>query len=227
MRKAVFCLIGTLFVFAAISTAATIRTGVNAGNTVLAPGTTDPTWTISTDGGATFSSTKVLYPAQICCGMETVAGTAAWVSDPSIVDGNAATAWGIDQMVYIRRTIDLTGFDLSTVALGGTWRIADWTMGIYLNGNLIPGTNIGKGDQGTQGTWFSDHAFSVAAGSPFFVAGLNTLEFQAQSINSVYDGIWFDGTLTGRQVGGDVPEPSSLLLLAGGVAAMALKAHRR
>jgi hypothetical protein len=158
--------------------------------------------------------------------METVANTAAWVSDPSINDTVATTAWGVDKMVYIRHNFDLTGYDLSTVALGGTWRIADWTMGIYLNGNLIPGTDIGKGNPATQGTWFSDHLLSVAAGSAFFVAGVNTLEFQAQSINSGWDGLWFDGAVTGRQTGGgEIPEPSSLLLLAGGAVALTLKAR--
>jgi hypothetical protein len=204
----------TLIVVAATPASAApiiLRTGVDATNAVLPSGAVDPNWTISTDDGATFVSDKVLYPAQICCGMESVAGTAAWISDPSINANAPNTAWGINQDVFLRRTFDLTGYDLSTVSLQGNWRIADWTFGISLNGNLIPGTAIGNcGDnQALCGTWFSDHALAVLAGSGLFVNGLNTLEFRAQSINSGWDGLWLDAQVDGRRV---VPEPSLMLL---------------
>jgi hypothetical protein len=198
-----------------------LRTGVDASNAVLAAGDLDPAWLISTNG-STFDSAKVLYPVQVCCGMETAGTTAAWISDPSITAGLPNTAWGVDNTVYIRRTFDVSGLALSSLALSGTWRLADWTMGAYLNGNLIPGTNIGNGgaDQSI-GTWFSDH--SLTAGSALFVSGINTLEFRGQSVNSGWDGLWFDGTVTGDPV----PEPSSLLLLTGGLLALRRRAAAR
>lgn len=203
----------------------TLRTGVDAGNTVLAAGATDTAWTISTDGGATYSDARVLFPAQICCGMQTVAGTAAWISDPSVQANSESTGWGVNEDVFIRRTFDLTGFDLATVALSGTWRLADWTFGISLNGNLIAGTAIGNcgGDQGACGTWFSDHLLSVVAGSPFFVQGINTLEFRGQSLNSAYDGLWFAGEVTGVRA---VPEPVALVLVVTALGSFAAARRR-
>ena len=200
-----------------------VRTGVDAGLGVLGSGSLDPAWTISTDGGGTFGAAKVLYSVAQCCGMATVTGEAAWISDASSNAANASSAWGINRNVYLRRSFDLSGYDLSTVFLTGLWRLADWTFGIYLNGALITGTDIGNcgGDQGACGTWFSDHALNVAAGGTGFVSGMNTLEFRGQSINSVYDGLWFSGTVDGRKL----PEPGSLLLV--GAALLGLAAARR
>ncbi|MFX8051704.1 hypothetical protein ABTK77_20435, partial [Acinetobacter baumannii] len=77
----------------------------------------------------------------------------------------------------LRTTFDLTGFDLATTALSGTWRVADNLLGIYLNGVLI--------QDALNSTWFTDYALSVTAGAPAFNQGLNTLEVRASSINSL------------------------------------------
>ncbi|MFX8262588.1 hypothetical protein ABTL46_22285, partial [Acinetobacter baumannii] len=85
----------------------------------------------------------------------TVASTAAWITDSGSAD-SAATGWGIGKPVYLRTTFDLTGFDLATTALSGTWRVADNLLGIYLNGVLI--------QDALNSTWFTDYALSVTAG---------------------------------------------------------------
>ncbi|MGM9482059.1 hypothetical protein ACS5PN_12805 [Roseateles sp. NT4] len=203
-----------------------LRTGVDGSNVVQAEGSTDTHWQISTDNKATYADAKVLYAAQICCNMGTAGTTAAWISDPSVTAGSSATQWGTGTDVWIKTSFDLTGYNLSTVGLSGLWRIADWTFGVYLNNQLITGTDIGNcgGDQNACGTWFSDHVLTVATGSALFTSGINTLEFRGQSLNSAWDGLWFDGTVTGRQ-GNALPLPGTLPLLALGM--LALRATRR
>ena len=196
-----------------------VRTGVDGANAVMGAGSIDANWAISTDGGTIFNQAKVLYPAQICCSMDTVANTAAWISDPSIVDGDPATAWGVSNTVFLRHSFDLTSYDLSTVAFAGIWRVADNSLGIYLNGDLIGGTTINS-------TWFADQAVSVTMGSLSFLQGLNVLEVRANSINSVWDGLWMDGMVTGS-INGTVSGPASLGLVLLGLSLVAAQRRRR
>lgn len=207
---------------ASAQAAIVLRTGVDNNGAVMAPGSIDTDWEIKTPNSSDYTSTKVLYPlinpnnlnsgGQICCGMETVAGTAAWISDLSVNSTTPNTQWGVGQDVRIRTRFDLTGYDLSTVALTGNWRIADYTRGVFLNGIFLPGSDFGGiTPSASNGTWFSNHPFSFTSG---FNAGINTLEFLANSHNTAWDGLWVDATVTGRQTGGgQVPLPGTFSLL--------------
>lgn len=206
--------------FAATTQAASVglNTGVDNSNVVLAAGQTDTHWTISVDGGGTFNNAIVNYPAQICCGMETVASTAAWITD-SGTPGNIQTGWGIGNPVFLRTTFDLSGFDLGSTAFTGTWRVADNLLGIFLNGTQVQGP-IGS-------TWFTDFSLSIAAGDPAFNQGLNTLEVRADSINSVWDGLWMAATVRGNDRNtNNVPEPSTALLFSLALVSLAAKRRR-
>lgn len=202
-----------------------LHSGTAANGGVLAAGSIDPFWTISTDG-VHFSSAKVAFPGaypdyssgQTCCGMETVDGTAAWITTPSVVSTSPTTGWGVYNTVYARRTMDLTGYDLDTVSLTGKWRVADVAYGIYVNGHLVSGTN-------THGYAFSaDLPFSVAAGSGFFTSGLNTIELRGQSVNNVWDAFWISTTVTGNVAA--VPEPETYALMLAGLGLVGFASRR-
>jgi hypothetical protein len=187
----------------------TLRTGVDASLTPLGQNVADPFWTISVKGGA-FVAAEVANTEVICCGMATVTPEARWISDPSITAGSGNTGWGVRQTAVVRRSFDLTGLDLATVSLSGLWRVADAREGVYLNGNLLPGT--GGGAAGYQ----SDQTIQVLAASGFFAQGVNVLEFRGTSSNSQFDAFWFSGTVTGSPIG--VAEPTTLMLLGVGLA---------
>ncbi len=210
----------------AASASIDLHSGTDALGNVLAAGTLDPFWTISTDG-VNFTAARVAYPGaypnmgsgQTCCGMETVDATAAWITTPGVVATSPTTGWGTYNMVFARRAVDLSGYDLDTVGLSGRWRVADVTYGIYVNGQLIPGTNY------QQYAFSSDLSFSLGAGSGLFIEGVNTIELRGQSVNNVWDAFWISTSLTGDVSA--VPEPETGALMLAGLALLGMASRRR
>lgn len=197
-----------------------LNTGTDANGTVLAAGTLDPFWTISTNG-VDFTAARVVYPGdfggssnlgQTCCGMDTVPDTAAWVSTPGVIATNPATSWGFGNMVYARRTFDLSGYDLDTVSLTGNFRVADAGRGIYINGNYVPGTDLG-------GTYTFSFNTAFSADGPF-VDGINTIEIRGTSVNSQWDAFWLETHVEGTMA--PIPEPGTWALLGAGLGLLAL-----
>lgn len=199
-----------------------LRTGVDGALTPLPQNAVDPFWSIKIGGGPV-TSAEVVNDEVTCCEMEEVeAGVARWISDPSVTDGSENTGWGTgnSNLVIASRSFDLTGFDLSTVSMTGEWRVADWRLGIYINGNLVGGTNTGVGVPG----WQDNQAFFAGLG--FFINGVNTIEMHGTSVNSQFDAFWMDAAVTGdllQQEPAPVPEPGTLALFGAG----ALLAARR
>jgi hypothetical protein len=202
-----------------------ISTGTNGSGGVLADGATDPLWQISVQGGP-FANAVVIFPVGRCCGMDEVDETLAkWITAVSTA-GSQQSGWGTGtgNTAILRRTFDLTGYDLSTVSMTGNWRFADYfdnlAHGLFINGVRFDGA------LGTLANWDDDHPFALGAAS--FVAGVNTVEVRGYSVNSQYDGLFLDATVTGRLLpGAVVPEPSSIALLATGVVVLLGAARRR
>ena len=196
---------------------------MDGSNAVLADLTSDPSWTISTDGGSTFVAAKtpsMSIWATCACNLELVGAGAKWISDPTTNGIESSDAWTIGNTVFANRTFSLTGFDLSAVSLSGSWRVADRRLGIYINGNLIDSATADN-----EIAFLEDQTFALAGGSGFFVAGVNTLQLRGSSVNAHFDGFWLDATITDNLSG--VPEPSSFLLLGTGFACVALRRYRR
>jgi hypothetical protein len=203
-----------------------ISTGTNGSGVVLSDGATDPNWIVSVAGGA-FTPGVVLYPADQCCNMQTVNTTLAkWINNVTSPTGAGNDGWTNSPNTVFRRTFDLSGYDLTTVMINGFWRAADGIAGAYLNGNLLFSAPQEIGGVQQTDNWAADNPFLVALGSADFTNGVNTLEFQMETLNSVYDGLYLDATVTGR-VTSVTPEPGSLALLATGLLGIAGAVRRR
>lgn len=206
-----------------------ISTGTNGSGVVIANGAMDPYWLISVAGGA-FNPALALYPADQCCGMESVNATRAkWINNvtnpQAVFPSGTPDGWNNDPYTVVRRTFDLSGYDPSTLAISGVWRAADGVVGAYLNGNLLFTSRLFVDGEQRTANWGADNPFLVALGSTSFNTGINTLDFQLETLNTVYDGLYLDATVTGQL--STVPEPASMVLVATGLLAIAGAAARR
>jgi hypothetical protein len=187
-----------------------LATGLDGSdNRILVGGAVDAHWTVPPLGTATGPQT--VFPGNADSGFPD------WIANGPSSDWIARDANTADQGATpytFSRTFNLTGFDLSTVSISGSWTLDD-VGELRLNGNLL-GTLSGT-------PWFSFHPFSVPAGSPFLNQGLNTLTITITSSDRFLEGVRLEGTLTGTIV----PEPSALALLALGTFGLLGRAWRR
>ncbi len=138
------------------------NTGVSSGGTLLAPGATDPNYTITSSPTGTQAAT-VQYLAGTWVPNDSAS---QWIA-PSIGSGNVGD-------FLFQTTFSLSGIDPATAQLSGTWG-TDNEGTIFLNG-VNTGITIG----------FNNGGYGFSSLSPFtitsgFVSGLNTLVFDVHN----------------------------------------------
>ena len=120
-------------------------------------------------------------------------------------------------------TFDLTGFDHTSASITGWWAVDNFGDDLLING-ISTGYTL---PDYLYSNFQTQHALTITSG---FQPGINTLEFVVSDVG-VRTGLrtYLTGTANPTVVAGvtTVPEPSSLLLLSMGLAAVALRHLRR
>jgi hypothetical protein len=214
LRPVALALIGTLaFANASAVQAATINvsTGLDASdNLLLASGLPDAHWVATNPGGG--APAQAVYPdsPDWYGGWLPNGPNSLWVARDASTSANGTGTYST--------TFNLNGFDLSTVSLTGGWALDDSGI-IALNGNTIGALPAGA--------WGSLTPVTVAAGSPDFVSGLNTLSITITDSDFFLEAVRFEGSVQGTQ---STPEPATLVsaLLGGfGLAVVRRKSRTR
>ena len=174
--------LGTMPVVGYTTTPIDLSTGQDAGGALLASsGLADAHWTVDQAGGGTAAAQAVLSgAADYYSGWYGADGKSDWIAR------SAATAQNGSDLYSFHTSFDLTGYDLSTVALGGAWT-ADDAAQLVLNGTVI-GTLSGQ--------WGTLAAFGVAGGSGLLVQGVNTLDITMTYVANQWDGARLEGGIS-------------------------------
>jgi hypothetical protein len=185
--------------------AATINlaTGLDASNTLLtASGQPEAHWTVAQTGAtpqAVYPTSPDYYGNWLPNGPNS-----AWIArDASTTQNGFADGPNGNQLIAFNRNFDLTGYNLSTVSLSVSWAIDDQGT-LSLNGHQIsslPG--------GAWGALTPVPPLSIPVAD--FNQGLNSLTIQMTGTDNFLEGVRLEGSVSGSAV----PEPSSLVGLAG------------
>ena len=164
-----------------------LATGLNASNTLItAGGTQDGHWIVDQQGGGTAPAEVVASNNADYFGSWVANGpNSAWIARKASTGQQGSAPYAFT------RTFDLTGIDLTTVSISGSWAIDD-TGTLSLNGNQIS----------TASAQYSLKAFSVPVGSAFFKPGVNSLTITMTSSDNNMDGVRLEGSVTGSGGGG-------------------------
>jgi hypothetical protein len=176
-----------------------LATGLDAsGNLITTGGQVDTNWTVQEQGGGVGAAQIVTSSSPDYYGPWVPNGpNSDWVARNANVANNGPAPY------TFYRTFDLTGYDLATVSIAGSWTIDDVGT-LSLNGNQISTLGVGQ--------WNTLNPFSVAAGSPFLNQGLNTLAITMTVADQSLDAVRLEGTLTGLP---STPPPKTVNLATG------------
>jgi hypothetical protein len=184
-----------------------LATGLDAANNLIASGgQADAHWSVQPQGGGVAPAQTVYPNNPDWYGLWLQNGpNSDWIAR------DATTNFQGPPLYAFTRTLDLSGFNLSTVSINGLWAIDDNGI-LSLNGYVLSSLLSGGAIGGDASNYTMLHPFSVAAGSPYLLRGLNTLTITMTASNQFEDGVRLEGVVTAS-----VPEPVSMVLLALGV----------
>jgi len=164
-------------------------------NLISSGGVTDAHWTSTTD--VTYDPTGIAQTvfsndADWFGGWVANGPSSDWIARNAGVTNNGPAPYSFST------TFDLTGYDLSTIALSGFWTIDDQGT-LNLNGNQI--SSLGDGNWGSLA--------SFTAHNSDFVAGLNTLSITITADDEFLEGVRLQGDVTGSASGVPLPAAES------------------
>jgi hypothetical protein len=158
-------------------------------------------------------------------------GSGQWISTSDSTAPIPGGGPGQDVTVNYAINFDLTGFDLSTVSITGSWTADDMGLGLFVNGNAVAGSALpNSSDSGTppDQPWAYTYSFTINSSTPgiTFNQGANTLVFSVDQADNLYDGLLVDSLSGTANPANETPEPGSFLLIGAGLGMVALRRRR-
>ncbi|MGZ4665043.1 MAG: hypothetical protein ACXV5Q_08375 [Frankiaceae bacterium] len=144
------------------------NTGVDPNAAPLQPGAPDPHWQLRAGPGVAAAQPAVVLTEQHPGGAYFAADDSMWIWQDAAGTGDVGPTYTFGV------SIDLAGFDLTTVTISGAWG-ADNDGTITLNGHQAAGIGTFTLQDAAHDNYNREHAFTINAG---FVDGINTLEIQ-------------------------------------------------